>query len=103
MDMWLALVESAFICSFYCRYNDPACVKLLKLDILTYIANVENVNEAVEEIAEYVTDLDTSVARGAVIAIGKMGVKVPSCSGAVVEQVRTQFVCEDQSIALRQP
>ena len=41
---------------FYCRYNDPACVKLLKLDILTAIANETNVAEAVEEIAEYVTD-----------------------------------------------
>lgn len=75
--------------SFYCRYNDPACIKLIKLDILTHIANVDNVYEAIAEIAEYVTDLDTSVARGAVNAIGKMGVKVPSCSGAVVEQVRS--------------
>ena len=72
---------------FYCRYNDPACVKLLKLEILTAIANAKNVGEAVEEIAEYVTDPDTTVARGAVHSIGRMGVKVPACAGIVVDQL----------------
>ena len=69
------------------KFNDPACVKLLKLDILTHIANSKNVGEAVEEISEYVTDPDTSVARGAVSAIGKMGVKVPACGTVVVDQL----------------
>ena len=72
---------------FYCRYNDPACVKLLKLEILTAIANPSNLAETMEEVAEYVTNPDTSIARGAVSAIGGMGVKVPSCSGLVVEQL----------------
>ena len=80
-------VFSADFKHFYCRYNDPACVKLLKLEILTAIATAENMHEAVEEIAEYVTDPDTNVARGAVNAIGGMGVKVPSCSGLVVDQL----------------
>jgi len=72
---------------FYVRYNEPACVRLLKLEILTHIVNQANVSEAMEEIAEYVTDPDASVARAAVSAIGKFGVKVPSCGGAVVEQL----------------
>ena len=72
---------------FYCRFNDPACVKLLKLEIHTAIANAKNVGEAVEEIAEYVTDPDTTVARGAVHSIGRMGVKVPACAGIVVDQL----------------
>lgn len=43
--------------------------------------------EAVEEIAEYVTDADATVARAAVSAIGKMGVKVPACGDVVVDQL----------------
>ena len=70
---------------FYCRYNDPACVKLLKLEILTTIATAANVGEIVEELSEYVTDTDNAVARGAVSAIGNMGVKVPEMSAVVVE------------------
>jgi len=41
----------------------------------------------VEEVAEYVTEPDPTVARAAVAAIGKLGVRVPSCGGAVVEQL----------------
>ena len=51
---------------FYCRYNDPVCIKLLKLEILTTIASAANVSDIVDELAEYVTDVDTTVARGAV-------------------------------------
>lgn len=43
--------------------------------------------EAVEEIAEYVTDPDPEVVRGAVIAIGKMGIKVPSLASVAVDQL----------------
>jgi len=64
---------------FYCRYNDAVCVKLLKLEILTTIATASSVGEIVEELAEYVTDTSTDVARGSVSAIGKMGVRVPGC------------------------
>lgn len=72
---------------FYCRYNDPACVKLLKLEILTTIATASTVGEITEELAEYVTDPDNNVARGTVAAIGKMGVKVPECASIIVEQL----------------
>ena len=73
--------------NFFCRYNDPSCVKLLKLDILIIISNASNVGEVIEEVAECVTDADTSVARGSVSAIGQIGVKVPACVGIVVEQL----------------
>ena len=73
--------------TFYCRYNEPVCVKLLKLEILTTIAVAATVGEISEELAEYVTDVDANVARGAVGAIGKMGVRVPEAAGVVVEQL----------------
>ena len=62
-------------------------MKLLKLEILTAVANPTNLAEIMEEVAEYATNPDTSIARGGVNAIGGMGVKVPSCSGLVVEQL----------------
>merc|ERR1719399_1435161 len=80
-------VQYATLKHIYGRYNDPACVKLLKLEILTAVANPTNLAEIMEEVAEYATNPDTSIARGGVNAIGGMGVKVPSCSGLVVEQL----------------
>mmetsp|Transcript_26283 Transcript_26283/g.84324 ORF Transcript_26283/g.84324 Transcript_26283/m.84324 type:complete len:531 (+) Transcript_26283:852-2444(+) len=72
---------------FYCKYNEPSCVKLLKLDILTAVATQATVPEIVDEIAEYITEPDANVARAAVAAIGKLGVRVPECGGGVVEQL----------------
>ena len=40
--------------------------------------------EIVDEIAEYITEPDANVARAAVAAIGKLGVRVPECGGGVV-------------------
>lgn len=92
---------------FYCRYNDPACVKLLKLEILTTLADLSNIAEAVEEVAEYVIDPDMAVARGAVKAIGQMGVNVPDCAGMVVEalmkflEVDIDFVCAEAIVCMQ--
>ena len=81
---------------FFCRYNDPVCVKVLKLEILTTIASVSNVQEIVEELSEYVTDTDNSVARGSVSAVGSMGVKVAEMAGIVIDALM-KFVGYDIS------
>ena len=92
---------------FYCRYNDPACVKLLKLEILTQLGTSANMAEAVEEISEYVTDPDPEVARGAVVAIGKMGVAVPSHAGVAIDalikflEVNISYVCAEALLAMK--
>lgn len=40
--------------SFFCinRFNDPACVKVLKLEALTLLANPSNYSEIMSELAE---------------------------------------------------
>ena len=92
---------------FYCRYNDPVCIKLLKLEILTTIASAGNVSDIVDELAEYVTDVDTTVARSAVSSIGRMGVRVPEAANVVVEQlmkfleVDIEYVSSEAIIAMR--
>ena len=43
--------------------------------------------EIVDEIAEYITEPDANVARAAVAAIGKLGVRVPECGGGVVRGI----------------
>ena len=36
--------------NFFCRFNEPTCVKELKMDILPLLANEENVVEIVAEL-----------------------------------------------------
>lgn len=72
---------------FFARFNEPSYVKLVKLEILTAVATVRNVAEIVEEVAEYVTDVDVAVSRAAVNVIGNLGAKVSAASRAVAEQL----------------
>jgi len=72
---------------FFCRFNEPTYVKLVKLDILTAVATPRNVSEIVEEVAEYVTDVDMAVSRRAVDVIGSIGARVTSAAKVVSDQL----------------
>ena len=54
--------------AFYCRHNDPTHVQYIKLDILPQIANTNNMNDIVAELAEYVTDINAEVSRRSIVA-----------------------------------
>ena len=41
--------------AFYCRHNDPSHIQYIKLDILPQVANIENMNDIIAELAEYGT------------------------------------------------
>ena len=55
---------------FYARYTEPSHIKHLKVKILPKLTNAYNAQEIVAELAEYVSDLDTTLSRLAVRAIG---------------------------------
>eukprot|EP00397_Hematodinium_sp_SG-2012_P010110 GEMP01010216.1.p1 GENE.GEMP01010216.1~~GEMP01010216.1.p1 ORF type:complete len:806 (+),score=184.17 GEMP01010216.1:132-2549(+) len=60
---------------FFCRYNDPSYLKTVKLDILTLIVRDETVEQIVAEMSEYVTDVDTEIARASIRAIGAIALR----------------------------
>jgi AP-4 complex subunit beta-1 len=43
---------------FYCRVDEPTYIKLLKLEILSLIASDFNLGDMLNELGEYVTDVD---------------------------------------------
>lgn len=61
---------------FFCRYNDPSSVKLLKLDILKTLANPSNFAEIITELSEYITDVDAEVVRVSVQGIAFIALKL---------------------------
>ena len=61
--------------SFFCHYNDPAYVKRLKIDILTEVVDPQNTYEIVNELTEYVTDVDIPIAKESIKAVGKIALK----------------------------
>jgi|AntRauMFilla1563_2_1112583.scaffolds.fasta_scaffold81334_1 vesicle coat complex subunit len=43
---------------FYCRYSDPSYIKQLKLEMLTAVADSNNVFPIVVELSEYAGELE---------------------------------------------
>lgn len=59
---------------FYNRYNEPTHVKYVKIDILSAVADGSNVADIIQELSEYVTDVDQELARRSIRAIADIAV-----------------------------
>lgn len=62
--------------SFYCRTDDPMYIKRIKLEILTVIADNNNAYEIVSELTEYVRDINPTMVKEAVKAVGRVALVV---------------------------
>lgn len=67
--------------SFYCRQNEPSYIKMLKLEILSAIADESNAYDITTELTEYVTDIDEPLGRAAVKAVGRIALEVSASHG----------------------
>lgn len=62
---------------FFCSYSEPHYIKCQKMEVLCELVNDENVQQVLEELKGYCTDVSEELAQGAIFAIGKSG---SSCS-----------------------
>jgi len=99
---------------FYCHYNEPTHVKFVKLNILPELTNEENVHELVQELSEYVDDVNAEIAKGAIHAFGRIAIKMPSGADGIINQllnfmnmdveyVRTQVVIVIKNLLRKYP
>lgn len=68
---------------FYCRYNDSIHVKKLKLEMLTVVADEANAYDIVNEICEYATDPNETIARESIKAVGTIAMNLRTADGLV--------------------
>eukprot|EP00485_Elphidium_margaritaceum_P005776 CAMPEP_0202688500 /NCGR_PEP_ID=MMETSP1385-20130828/4001_1 /ASSEMBLY_ACC=CAM_ASM_000861 /TAXON_ID=933848 /ORGANISM="Elphidium margaritaceum" /LENGTH=740 /DNA_ID=CAMNT_0049343493 /DNA_START=129 /DNA_END=2348 /DNA_ORIENTATION=+ len=69
---------------FFCRYNDPICVKEIKVKCLANLVNDHNAQDILSELSEYTTDVDVEIARLAIRSIGKIAVE---CESAMEQSI----------------
>lgn len=72
---------------FFCKYDDPNYIKDTKLEIIYLQANAANAAVVLRELEEYATEVDVSMARKAIRAIGNLAVKIPSASARCVDVI----------------
>mmetsp|Transcript_4046 Transcript_4046/g.7442 ORF Transcript_4046/g.7442 Transcript_4046/m.7442 type:complete len:796 (-) Transcript_4046:152-2539(-) len=91
---------------FFCRYNDPACIKNLKQEVLVDLATDSTASELINELSEYITDVNSAIAKQAIQSIGKIAVKVESAVDEAIElllsflELSTDHVTSETCIVL---
>jgi len=72
---------------FYVRYNEPPHVKHLKVELLPLIANETNARDIATELGEYVTDVDSELAKVAIRSVGRIVAKIPSAAEELTQRL----------------
>ncbi|XP_036894606.1 AP-4 complex subunit beta-1 isoform X3 [Sturnira hondurensis] len=57
---------------FFCSYSEPHYIKLRKVEVLCELVNDENVQQVLEELRGYCTDVSADFAQAAISAIGSI-------------------------------
>ncbi|XP_042318832.1 AP-4 complex subunit beta-1 isoform X2 [Sceloporus undulatus] len=57
---------------FFCSYSEPYYIKCQKMEVLCKLVNDENVQQVLEELRDYCTDISAELAQGAIFAIGNI-------------------------------
>lgn len=92
---------------FFCKYDDPAYVKLEKLDILIRIANEKNIEQLLMELKEYALEVDMDFVRRAIKAIGQTAIKIESatqrCIDVLLELINTKvnYVVQEAIVVIK--
>lgn len=60
-----------YLKSFFVRSNDPTHIKLLKLDIMTNLANESSISTILREVQTYISSTDKQFVAAAIQAIGR--------------------------------
>lgn len=72
---------------FFCSYSEPHYIKCQKMEVLCELVNDENVQQVLEELKSYCTDVSVELAQGAIFAIGE------SCASALLQPCTSQGGC----------
>lgn len=73
---------------FFVKYDEPSYIKNLKLEILAHIASGNNIQEIVNELSEYVTDVNAEIAKKSIKCFGTIIIRLPKMSKTVSAQLR---------------
>ena len=84
---------------FFCKFNDPAYVKLEKVEILVKVADKKNYEIILNELKEYSNDMEMELVRNSVKAIGKIILKIDEASKKAVLIIQ-EIVANGQPLAL---
>ncbi|NXR66942.1 AP4B1 protein, partial [Rhadina sibilatrix] len=76
---------------FFCSYSEPHYIKCQKMEVLCELVNDENVQQVLEELKSYCTDVSEELAQGAIFAIANIArTYTEQCVGILTELLGLQ-------------
>lgn len=78
---------SSEVSIFFCKYDDPLYMKLVKLDIILTLSTAQNVGKVLEELFNYAQQTDTEFVRKSIRAIGKIAVQFEAAADGCVDKI----------------
>eukprot|EP00746_Dinoflagellata_sp_MGD_P007537 gnl/MRDRNA2_/MRDRNA2_114934_c0_seq1.p1 gnl/MRDRNA2_/MRDRNA2_114934_c0~~gnl/MRDRNA2_/MRDRNA2_114934_c0_seq1.p1 ORF type:complete len:910 (+),score=206.89 gnl/MRDRNA2_/MRDRNA2_114934_c0_seq1:124-2853(+) len=92
---------------FFCKYNDPAYVKLEKVEIMVSLVSERNVEQVLLELKEYATGVDIEFVRKSVRALGRVAVKLERASERVISvlleliETKVNYVVQEAVVVIK--
>lgn len=92
---------------FFCKYNDPAYVKVEKLDIMVKLVTERTVDTLLSELKEYASEVDVEFVRKAIRAIGQCAIKIDDaaerCVNVLLDLISTRvtYVVQESIIVIK--
>lgn len=92
----------------FCKYTDPAYVKAEKLALLVHLADGENVEQILPELADYAKEVDVDFSRRAIRTLGAIASKLPEAAAqpaiellATLAETDVRYVAQEALVTAR--
>ncbi|KAL4481626.1 hypothetical protein ABPG74_007715 [Tetrahymena malaccensis] len=72
---------------FYCKADEPTYIKFMKLNIISNLANEINIGDIMNELGEYVTDVDSELAKESIRTLGKIACRIQEMATPIIKQL----------------
>ena len=92
---------------FFCKYNDPIYVKMEKLEILVRLASERNIDQLLQELKEYASEVDVDFVRKSVSTIGRCAIKLERaaerCIKVLLQLIQTEvnYVVQEAVVVIK--
>ena len=87
-----------YLKSFYVRSGDPRFIRLLKLEILTSIANESNISSVLREFQQYVRADDKVFATATIQCIGRCASRLPNVTESCLSGLMILMSKKDEAV-----
>lgn len=85
---------------FFIKYDEPSYIKTLKLEILAHITSTSNIQEIVNELNEYVTDVNVEIAKRSIQCLATITIRLPEMARHVMQNLRNYLGMQIQYVTI---